>query len=722
MKRSRSGPPTPPAANLSRAQIQAAIPLLKARLEELKTLAVESIASSGSDDPRIQALEYAIERTVARIYGPATHEYLHLKDAWKLDLTPVWGMVQLGQNFRRPRVQTSPTALDRQQGIEQGRQRAIALLTKEIALMREQMGGDGGAPAERPGIPASHVISDEAAIGHWFTTQPREVAVTLAARTALRILPLVAVSWPQPEAAAAAMFPVFRAVEAAWVAAKYPTRRNVLASAAEAAAFPSVERPTGVLRAVTLAAAAAAGGATVNSAAFAGRAASAAAGANPAFADVALEEIMAIEGVVSAEARAEFAVRLADEKLWPNGIPRQIAGAWAALQGTLRRAGDDWDVWLDWYNDRLAGAPSRGEDFDIAVAMLADKLWKQGPKAVNPVIRLLIEAHTPLEPIPSQGAGPHFALSPDLKISLAPPLEIDVEGNNLGRINRLLPVVRQAASDLAGHLNPNSQPELVRVLADYRAAIEGEPETIAWSIVFGLGLRLDNAAGAAEREIDDRIHPPLEDAAHEALDSVLTLHGPLILATAEGRELSDDVDRFRLTREQQAALREDAQAVVQSLTNSPDVIETTAAKVADEAAEVMGVGRHPERGTIFGLATVKNAAIVFVPAATLGAVALEIGAAGIGTGIFAGGLQALRESKRFHDAARALGAEFDRLVATVEDQTELIRAQTVARLRLLIPFRNFVTANGGPLRRIALNTVQLRWMLPYIDFIVRASR
>jgi hypothetical protein len=171
-----------------------------------------------------------------------------------------------------------------------------------------------------------------------------------------------------------------------------------------------------------------------------------------------------------------------------------------------------------------------------------------------------IDQETPIsaERIPPQSAGPHFVLSTDLKIALAPAAAIGSSGDNLARIRQQLPLVRKAAEDLAGHLNPNAQPEIVRNLADYRTAIAGEPETIAWGVVFGLGVRLDNAATASRRKVEDRLQPPLEDAAQEALDTVLTLHGPLIRATSEGRELTDEADRFRLTRDQAAALREDA--------------------------------------------------------------------------------------------------------------------------------------------------------------------
>jgi hypothetical protein len=233
-------------------------------------------------------------------------------------------------------------------------------------------------------------------------------------------------------------------------------------------------------------------------------------------------------------------------------------------------------------------------------------------------------------------------------------------------------------------------------------------------------VRLENAASAARREIANRLQEPLEDAAQEALDSVLTLHGPLILATKEGRELLDDADRMRLTRDEQIMLRVDAQAVATALKNSPDLIEPHAAALAEEAAEMIGEGPHPERGTVFGLATARNVTTVLVSAGTLAALIPAAGAmAGfIGAAAAAGvawvGYEGLKKSRRFHSATSALGARFDQL-------HDIGEAQVLQRLIALAPFRQFVVANEEPLRRIAENTLQMRWMLSYIDYIVRTN-
>lgn len=564
-------------------------------------------------------------------------------------------------------------------------------------------------------------FSDYGAARGWFPLRKHGVSVLIAVRAALRGLPLIVHAQVYGDFRARVLLPTFRAVAVAWTAAEHPRFAARLRPAA-AAAYAAAE--IGHLHAI------------IHPATDAARAATAASGAHAYTGAHAFDyAAQATHASGDADAAAAFAARAdavaveqgrpaAEIALWPlwaerSQQPERIAVAWSELQTLLLAAGDDWDVWVRWYQDRLDGRPSLGEAFDLALATLPDELWRRGPAAVNARIKELIAEHTPPAPIPAQGAGPHFALSPDLKIALAPPGEIDAAGNNMARIGQLLPVVRQAAGDLAGHLNPNAQPEISRIVGDYRAATAGEPQRIAWGTVFGLGVRLENAAAASRREIADRLRDPLEDAPQEALDSLLALHGPLMLATAEGRELSDDADRFRQTREQQAELRRDAQRIAANLRNSPEIIEAPAARLGEEAAAAIGEGPHPERGTVFGLATLKHAATIFIPAAALagfvpvGAAAAGLLGAAVGGGFAWAGYESLKKSRMFSTATVALGPVWDQLLGSGE-------AQAVRALTRLAPFRNFVAQNEEPLRRIAENSTQLRWMLSYIDFVIRS--
>jgi hypothetical protein len=283
-----------------------------------------------------------------------------------------------------------------------------------------------------------------------------------------------------------------------------------------------------------------------------------------------------------------------------------------------------------------------------------------------------------------------FVIGGNGRINFAPPFELDSREDLVERVQELLPLVRRAADELAPHLTSNAFPELARSLTEYRAAIAEEEEVIAWGLVFGLGVMLENAAAATKRKIEDRLLPSLEDASQSALDSLLTLHGPLILATGEGRELQEQADRLRMTREEQLRLRSDAEILALQLLRSPDLIEPEVAETVVQAIQAIGEGRFPERGTVFGFVTTKNVAIVLLSGAALAAflsagVALAGPLGGVATtGVAWVGYESLKKSKIFAAATTAVAEKFDQLIQRrrnkIGSKIDLARpVQTVCR-------------------------------------------
>lgn len=276
----------------------------------------------------------------------------------------------------------------------------------------------------------------------------------------------------------------------------------------------------------------------------------------------------------------------------------------------------------------------------------------------------------------------------------------------------------RCAADLQARLSRNEFPELLASVVSYRVALEPDDDRpVEWGEVWGLGVFLQNAATAAEREIKNRTLPELEDPARSALSSLLTLHGPMVLASYEGAQLSEKAAGFSMTREQQEALRNAAQEVVERLKASPEVITQRAAQSAATATEEIGKGPHPERSSVYGLANIKNISIVLIGGAAAAAPAV-IGAllgGPIGTAIGAPfsllGVEAVKKSPAFSALVTQLGLNLDGLT-DIE-----LRAWLEERARRLAPFRSFVLKNHEALRRIAGATPELRWMLRYIDFI-----
>ena len=135
---------------------------------------------------------------------------------------------------------------------------------------------------------------------------------------------------------------------------------------------------------------------------------------------------------------------------------------------------------------------------------------------------------TPKLPVPRQSAGPHFAISSAGKIFHAPPHEFDESGNNVRRLLQLLPIAQEEASRFLGYFSPgdNAFATLMNDVAAYKASIGGDVSEIDWGLVWGLGVRIEEAASAAMRKIDDRVLPSLEDQPLAALQSLRSVHAP----------------------------------------------------------------------------------------------------------------------------------------------------------------------------------------------------
>ncbi len=77
---------------------------------------------------------------------------------------------------------------------------------------------------------------------------------------------------------------------------------------------------------------------------------------------------------------------IADMPLWSNSRPPWAEKAWADFRTALPDD-ENWEVWIDWYEDRLRGG-SRGEAYELVFASVPLEVWEKGPAAANAWIKV----------------------------------------------------------------------------------------------------------------------------------------------------------------------------------------------------------------------------------------------------------------------------------------------------------------------------------------------
>lgn len=323
-----------------------------------------------------------------------------------------------------------------------------------------------------------------------------------------------------------------------------------------------------------------------------------------------------------------------------------------------------------------------------------------------------------LEPVPPQSAGPHFTVSENGTIIVHRDSHADSSGNQYDRINTLLPLVRRSAEQLKASIrNTDAYTELNRTASEYLDEVTRDTKDISWGLMYGLGVLLDQATFAANRDIEDRLRPTLEDETVGALNSLLVLHGNLMLATADGRELQEQADRLSLSREEQNAIRRHTGELALELAANNAISEPGVARLLTDAGNSVGEGRFPERGSSFGIATVRNVGTVLVSAAFLAAlIPSGIALGGYVGGAAAGGIswlafETLKKSKVFLAATQALARGFDDLVEPSD--------HSISQLAQRLPeYVSFIRKNENLLRQIASKVPSMQWILPYLDEIL----
>ncbi len=237
-------------------------------------------------------------------------------------------------------------------------------------------------------VQTTPAITDRETLAAWLDGKAPQVAVAMAARAALRAVPLLAT--PKLEIAPQELESATAAVFRASALARAVARQGAWADKSSAAACRA---------AATAASQAAARVAPAGARVAAQTAADAARAADACARGADLVRAMAVDAASRAthwhEVQSDAATvevvgigALIDKPLW-SASHDQTEHAWSVLPNSLPRD-HGWSVWVDWYEARLRGG-SRDEDYELIFASVPRDEWDKGPAAAN----AWIKAHLP---------------------------------------------------------------------------------------------------------------------------------------------------------------------------------------------------------------------------------------------------------------------------------------------------------------------------------------
>lgn len=297
---------------------------------------------------------------------------------------------------------------------------ALPLLERALAIREKTLGAKHSDTAtSRKRLLTPPPPDESKAFQKWLASKPPSWSVAIAARAALRILPISAFA-KSGLGAAVVMLPVFRAMAIARFGAIYPTKSTGAADDAACGVASLLgkvidTRPrAGATAEARCAAAAAAWSVHYAADGDARYAIDAYVAANGGIKQYTVDGYAARYFSVATKADAQALVdgemmlaTVTRSPLWQDGTPQWASGAWIKLATKLRRSGDHWLVWIDWYDYVLKGSPvepERTEAWEMAFVDLPECLpWQSGAESVNREIAARLAA------VKTAGVGPSYS-------------------------------------------------------------------------------------------------------------------------------------------------------------------------------------------------------------------------------------------------------------------------------------------------------------------------
>lgn len=395
----------------------------------------------------------------------------------------------------------------------------------------------------------------------WLEDKPREWAVVLAARAALRVAPILARGTDFMQINTRLLLPTMRCM---LIAVAYGVQRDEDIKSAAYAAYAANANAN-----------AAAAAAYAAYAAYAAVAINAAANAAAAYAAKYTWKIVSGDATQLHEGISPQ--ELAVSRLWPKGEESNWSRKnWQDLKDHCAQSPEEgWDVWVTWWQERRDGHPYNAP-MERDIALIPNEDWDKGPAHVNAIIADIRAKSVDLPPVHS--AAPSFRTQDNRIVLRNDPPDTDPTEDQAA----LYDALREQAAELQTLCPENSNryaaqgKAVSRFLAALGADYGSMRITSLW--IAGQRMRRFARADAAKHAAADPEDEPMEPDQGVLFEEVVTTYNVFSIGEPLLKQ-KDEQGRDRATLS--PVVTAEARAVRTAVAQTPPLFNEEVVEVLD---------------------------------------------------------------------------------------------------------------------------------------------
>lgn|GEM_PF-2086416 len=381
-------------------------------------------------------------------------------------------------------------------------------------------------------------ITSSRELRKWLKGQDQQTCVAIAVRIALRVMPFL------EEAAYKygniIVLPSLRAVVTSWFVGTRPNQEVGFAAARTAAASGfsgTIASLSSIYTAASAALSAADAARTANATSLSSSAAAAGTVADDADFIPNVWQDISHDIIFLEEGRTVDA--LLERPLFSGEMDLELKKHWQLMKEALLSLNENWQVWTNWYEDRLVGGPRPNgrlviEALERERVLIPNEDWKKGAAHVNALIVEMEKRYRMPEPPVQRLAEIMLQVGDDDKVHIQPHPLTSRDATQDKRWHNAWDGLRDAVEDFVHYVPEGNNRVLDRAVRRYQEALSSHFENLNVIKLGQTGNRLSELLQRAKDEL-------MDDVAAE-LAALLVNHNDFIKQVPEWRDYQKDAD------------------------------------------------------------------------------------------------------------------------------------------------------------------------------------